>query len=80
METVVTGVMVARDVNARWDRLQAVLIAAKPGETIRVDALTKDTGLERDTIVTVLKELTRVTLFEPQGDGVFIRRSLWPQS
>ena len=68
------------DVNARWDRLQSTLLAAKPGETIRVDALTRETGLERDTIVTVLNELTRVTLFEPQGDGVFVRRSLWPQS
>jgi hypothetical protein len=75
-----TGLMAAHDVNTRWDRLQAALIATKPGETIRVDALTKATGLERDTIVTVLNELTRVTLFEPQGDGVFVRRSLWPQS
>ena len=72
--------MAGYDVNARWDRLQAALIATKPGETIRVDALTQATGLERDTIVTVLNELTRVTLFEPQGDGVFVRRSLWPQS
>jgi hypothetical protein len=72
--------MVAHDVNIRWDRLQAVLVAAKPGETIRIDALTQETGLERDTIVTVLNELARVTLFEPQGDGVFVRRSLWPPS
>lgn len=72
--------MAALDVNARWDRLQAVLIATKPGEMLRVDALTRDTGLERDTIVTVLNELTRVTLFEPQGNGVFVRRSLWQQS
>ena len=72
--------MAAHDVNARWDRLQATLLAAKPGETVRVDALTRETGLERDTIVTVLNELSRVTLFEPQGDGVFVRRSLWPQS
>jgi len=72
--------MVAPDVNARWDRLQAMLIAIKPGETIRVDALTKESGLERDTIMTVLNELARVMLFEPQGDGVFVRRSLWPHS
>ena len=72
--------MVGQDANARWDRLQAALIAMKPGETIRVDALTRETGLERDTIVTVLNELARVTLFESQGDGVFVRRSLWPQS
>ena len=71
--------MAGHDVNARWDRLQDALIGMKPGETIRVDALTTETGLERDTIVTVLNELARVTLFEPQGDGVFVRRSLWPQ-
>jgi len=72
--------MAAPDVNARWDRLQNVLLATKPGETIRVDALTTATGLERDIIVTVLNELARVTLFEQQDDGVFVRRSLWPQS
>jgi hypothetical protein len=72
--------MAAPDVNARWDRLQAVLIAMKPGEAVRVDVLTRDTGLERETIVKVLNELTRVLLFEPQDSEVFVRRSLWPQS
>ena len=66
--------MAAHDVNARWDRLQAMLIATKPGELIRVDALTSATGLERDTIVTVLNELTRVTLFEPLSLAYLRRR------
>ena len=72
--------MAAPDVNGGWDRLQAALIAMKPGETVRVDVLTRDTGLERETIVKVLNELARVLLFERQDSGVFVRRSLWPQS
>lgn len=75
METAGT---VVRDVNARWDRLQTVLIAMKPGETIRVDSLSCQTGLERETIVEVLNELARVMLFEAQGAGSFVRRSLSP--
>jgi hypothetical protein len=70
-----TAEIAAPEVDARWDRLQAVLIALKPGETVRVDVLARHTGLERETIVIVLNELVRVLLFEPQGD-VFVRRSL----
>jgi DNA-binding IclR family transcriptional regulator len=68
------------DLNARWERLEALLTAAKPGDTLSAHALLEQTGLPRDTIMTVLTELTRVELFERRAADVFIRRSLWQQT
>ena len=60
-----------------WTRLEAVLTAMKPGETVSIDALVGETGLTPQTITTVLNELARIELFMRQEENIFIRRSLW---
>jgi hypothetical protein len=58
---------------ARWDRLQDVLLAIKPGEKITIDALVGDTGLQPQTLRTILDGLTRAELFQHLDDGAFLR-------
>ena len=58
---------------ARWDRLQSVLLAIKPGERITIDALVNDTGLLPRTLQTILDGLTRAELFRRLDDGAFLR-------
>jgi hypothetical protein len=65
------------DATAGWDRLESELVTVKPGGTVSVAALIEATGLAPDTILLVLTELTRITLFERQTDDVFVRLSLW---
>jgi hypothetical protein len=58
---------------ARWDRLQDLLSALKPGDTITIDALAADTGLLPQTVQTILHGLTRAELFLHLEDGAFLR-------
>ena len=69
-----------QDPNAGWTRLEDVLTAMKPGETVSIDALVAETGLTLQTITTVLNELTRIELFTRQEEKIFVRRSLWQQT
>jgi hypothetical protein len=66
-----------QDPNAGWTRLEDVLTAMKPGETVSIDALVAETGLTLETITTVLNELARIDLFARLEEKVFVRRSLW---
>jgi DNA-binding IscR family transcriptional regulator len=61
-------------------RLESLLTALKPGESVSIDALAAETGLTPAILLTVLKELERVELFTRQDEKVFVRRSLWQQT
>jgi DNA-binding IscR family transcriptional regulator len=69
-----------QDLNAAWMRLESLLTALKPGESVSIDALAAETGLTPAILLTVLKELQRVELFTRQDEKVFVRRSLWQQT
>ena len=65
---------------ARWDRLQDVLLAIKPGDKITIDALVGDTGLQPQTLRTILDGLTRAELFRRLDNGAFLRCRLVTRS
>ena len=59
-----------------WDRLQEILVALTPGQTITVEGVAADTGLSPDTTRMILDGLAKAGLFE-RRDDVFVRRSLF---
>jgi DNA-binding IclR family transcriptional regulator len=59
-----------------WDRLQELLLALEPEQTITVHAIVAETELSPETASTVLNCLTKAGLFLQHGD-VFVRRSLF---
>lgn len=70
--------MPARDVNAGWTRLEAILTDTKPGDPVSIDALAAETGLSIAIVSRIMSELERVELFSRLDDNVYVRRSLWP--
>ena len=60
-----------------WDRLQAILLSLKPGETITVDQIVADTELTPETVRMILDGLAKAGLFERRGESAFVRRSLF---
>ena len=66
-----------RDPRTGWTRLEETLVGTKPGEAVTLETSVTETGLAKDTISTVMNELTRVELFEQEERNVFVRRSLW---
>jgi hypothetical protein len=59
-----------------WDRVEDVLVATKPGNTLSVGRLVRRTGLSTETAGMVLDALARAELFVKMAHGVFRRRSL----
>jgi len=59
-----------------WDRLQDMLLALEPEQTITVDAIVAETELSPETAYIVLDCLTKAGLFIRCGQ-VFVRRSLF---
>ena len=70
--------MTSRSSAPPWERLQTVLLALTPNETITVDRVVEETGLSPETVATVLEALEKAGLFERSGT-VFVRRSLFQQ-
>lgn len=60
----------------RWVRLETVLDRVRPGETVTVEALASRTGLETESVETVLRALTRAEIFLYLGRSTFVRESL----
>jgi hypothetical protein len=69
--------MPARDVNAEWSRLEALLTDTKPGDPVSIDALGAASGLSITIVSRIMSELERVELFIRLDDNVYVRRSLW---
>ena len=60
-----------------WDRLQAILLRLKPGETITMDQIVADTELTPETVRMILEGLAKAGLFERRSETAFVRRSLF---
>lgn len=66
----------ATSTDARWKRLQTLLIRIKPGQRVTVDDVAAKTGLTTESVDTVLRALTRAALFHRTGATSFVRDSL----
>src|SRR5947208_1843455 len=53
-----------------WDRLQDVLLALEPDQTITVDEIVAETELSPETVFMVLDGLTKAGLFVRHGPGL----------
>ena len=78
MQVAPDAAMTSRSSASPWERLQAVLLALTPNDTITVDRVVEETGLSPETVATVLEALEKAGLFERSGT-VFVRRSLFQQ-
>jgi hypothetical protein len=60
----------------RWQRLQALLFALRPGQTVTAQAVAAKSGLDTETVEIVLAGLTRATLFRVLSDATYVRQRL----
>lgn len=65
-----------RTTDRRWRRLDQLLEDLRPGQTITVRGVAARTGLDTDSVDTVLEALTRAELFARIDDTTFVRDSL----
>ena len=66
-------------VDDRWERLQELLIQLKPGQRVTISSLAARTGVEVESVDTVLQALTRAELFAQVNETTFIRERLRTQ-
>jgi hypothetical protein len=66
-------------VDDRWERLQDLLIQLKPGQRVTIGSLAARTGVEVESVDTVLQALTRAELFAQVNETTFIRERLRTQ-
>jgi DNA-binding GntR family transcriptional regulator len=67
------------DRDDRWDRLQDLLIQLKPGQRVTISGLAARTGVDVESVDTVLQALTRAELFVKVDETTFIRERLRSQ-
>ena len=60
----------------RWKRLEQLLDELRPGEIVTLRAVAARTGLDPDSVDTVLEALTRAELFTKLDSTTFVRESL----
>jgi hypothetical protein len=64
-------------IDTRWNLLEQVLTDLRPGQIVTIGGLVARTGLEVESVDTVLRTLTRARLFVQQDQTTFVRESLW---
>jgi hypothetical protein len=62
--------------DARWERLQALLLAVRPGQKVTARAVSAESGLELATVEMVLNALTKATLFRVCATSTYVRQRL----
>ena len=64
------------DSGSAWERFQELLTTLKPGQQVTVNSLAARSGLEVDSVDTVLQALTRAELFVRIDAVTFVRERL----
>lgn len=59
-----------------WERFQELLTTLKPGQQVTVNSLAARSGLEVESVDTVLQALTRAELFVQVDAVTFVRERL----
>jgi len=65
-----------RHVDAGFDRLQRLLLAMHPGDSLRVREASNRTGLTESTCRTVLEGLEQAGLMDHDESDLYVRRRL----
>ena len=61
----------------RWNRLRHLPANLRPGQVVTLGAVVARTGLEVESVDTVLQALTEARLLVQHDRTTFIRESLW---
>ena len=61
----------------RWNRLRHLLANLRPGQVVTLGGVVARTGLEMESVDTVLQALTEARLLVQHDRTTFIRESLW---
>jgi hypothetical protein len=68
--------MSSKDPRSGWNRLEEMLLAMKPGESVTAEMLAGECGLSCATVEQVLAEVIRSELFDRNEDGSVSRRGI----
>jgi hypothetical protein len=65
-----------RNADEGFERLQAMLLAMRAGDAVRIGEAVAVSGLSEDMCRTALEALARIGLMTCERDGRFVRRTL----
>jgi predicted transcriptional regulator len=65
-----------RNADEGFERLQAMLLAMRAGDAVRIGEAAAVSGLSEDICRTALEALARIGLMTCERDGRFVRRTL----